>query len=101
MAVCSISVVPVGTGETSVSSYVARCQRVLEEKDDLKFQLTPMATIIEGDLKTIMDVIGELHNVPFESGARRVLTTIIIDDRLDKELTMNGKLQSVQKKLQE
>ena len=45
MAVCSISVVPVGTGSTSVSPYVARCHELLKGAKDVKYRLTPMATI--------------------------------------------------------
>jgi len=100
MAVCSVSVVPVGTGSTSVSPYVARCQKILEEEEGIKFQLTPMATIIEGELPRILEVVQKLHMVPFERGAKRVLTTLIIDDRIDKELSMDGKLESVRKKLE-
>ncbi len=99
MAIVSVSVVPVGTGSTSVSSYVAGCQKVLESKTNIKYQLTPMATILEGEYKEIMDVISELHSLPFERGAGRVLTTIIIDDRKDKDITMGGKLKSVIDKL--
>jgi len=99
MAIVSISVVPVGTGNTSVSSYVAGCQKVLKSSKKIKYRLTPMATILEGELKEIMDVIPKLHNVPFERGAGRVLTTIIIDDRRDKDITMDGKLKSVADKL--
>jgi len=101
MAVCSVSVVPVGTGSTSVSPYVAKCQKVLEEEEGIKFQLTPMATIIEGELSKILEVVQKLHRVPFEKGAKRVLTTIIIDDRIDKELSMEGKVESVRKKLRD
>ena len=99
MAVCSISVVPVGTGSTSVSPYVARCHEVLRETKDIKYQLTPMATILEGDLPRIMEILAILHRIPFEEGAKRVLTTVMIDDRLDKALTMNGKTDSVKRKL--
>ena len=99
MAVVSVSVVPVGTGSTSVSAYVARCQEVLGAREGIEYQLTPMATIIEGDLETLLAVVAELHVVPFEKGAQRVLTTIMIDDRRDKETTMAGKLESVRRKL--
>ncbi len=99
MAICSVSVVPVGTGSTSVSPYVARCHEVLGSIGGVKFQLTPMATILEGDLAVLMDVVQRLHRVPFESGAKRVLTTLIIDDRMDAELTMEGKVESVRRKL--
>ncbi|OQX84210.1 MAG: hypothetical protein B6D63_05130 [Candidatus Latescibacteria bacterium 4484_7] len=99
MAVVSVSVVPIGTGSTSVSPYVARCQKVLEGEEGIKFQLTPMATIIEGELDAVLDVIKKLHNVPFDEGAKRVLTTIIVDDRKDKPISMQGKLDSVRSKL--
>ena len=101
MAVCSISVVPVGTGSTSVSPYVARCHEVLKRTKGIKYQLTPMATILEGDLTRLMQVIADLHRIPFEEGAKRVLTTVIIDDRADKELTMEGKTESVLEKLKD
>ncbi len=100
MTVCSISVVPIGTGTTSVSRYVARCHEVLKGIEGIKYRLTPMATILEGDLDLIMKVVADLHGVPFESGAKRVLTTVIIDDRRDKKITMDGKVESVRRKLE-
>ena len=99
MAVCSISVVPVGTGSTSVSPYVARCHEILKGAGGVRYQLTPMATILEGDLERLLEVVAELHRVPFDEGARRVLTTVVIDDRTDKPLSMEGKVKSVQEKL--
>jgi len=72
---------------------------VLEGEEGIKFQLTPMATIIEGELDAVLDVIKKLHNVPFDEGAKRVLTTIIVDDRKDKPISMQGKLDSVRSKL--
>ena len=99
MAVCSISVVPIGTGTPSVSRFVARCHEVLRDVEGIKHQLTPMATILEGDLDLIVKVVVDLHKVPFDSGVERVLTTVVIDDRRDKEITMDGKIESVRRKL--
>ncbi len=99
MAVCSISVVPVGTGSTSVSPYVARCHEILKKMEGVRYELTPMATILEGDVERLLEVVLELHRVPFGEGAKRVLTTLIIDDRADKPLSMEGKVESVEKKL--
>lgn len=100
MAVCSVSVVPVGTGSTSVSAYVARCHEILAETEGIKYRLTPMSTVIEGDLGTILAVVARLHEAPFEKGAMRVLTTMTIDDRRDRDLTMEGKISSVESKLE-
>lgn len=100
MAVCSISVVPIGTGSTSVSSYVAECQKILSDMEGVKYELTPMATMLEGDFAVIMEAVRRLHHVPFERGAKRVLTTVIVDERLDAPLTMKGKIESVGRKLE-
>ena len=99
MAVCSVTVVPVGTGSTSVSAYVARCHEILAAAEGIKYRLTPMSTVIEGELAVILSIVTKLHEVPFEKGAMRVLTTMMIDERRDKELTMDGKISSVEEKL--
>lgn len=98
MAIVEVTIAPMGTG-ASISHYVAACHRVLEQATDLKHQLTPMATVIEGDLDRILAVIRQMHEVPFANGAVRVSTLIRIDDRRDKELTMDGKLRAVNEKL--
>lgn len=100
MAIVDISIIPIGTGSTSVSSYVAEVHKVLEQyANRVKYKLTPMNTVIEGELPILMEVIQQMHEVPFQKGAARVSTTIRIDDRRDQESTMEKKLQSVQSKL--
>jgi len=100
LAVVEISIVPLGTGSTSLSPYVAACEKVLREHSgDLKYELTAMGTIIEGDLDQIIKLIRMLHEVPFNSGALRVSTSIKIDDRRDKQGTIEQKVKSVEDKL--
>lgn len=99
MAIVEVTIAPLGTGTPSISKYVAACHKVLEEAADLKHQLTPMATVIEGDLDRILAVIRQMHEVPFTAGAQRVSTIIRIDDRRDKVSTMAGKLKAVNDKL--
>lgn len=100
MAIVDICIIPIGTGSTSVSSYVAEVHKVLEQHANrIKYKLTPMNTVIEGELPVLMEVIQQMHEVPFQKGAARVSTTIRIDDRRDQESTMEKKLQSVQAKL--
>ena len=98
MAIAEITVVPSGIGP-SVSDYVVRAIRVIEKHEGVRFQLTPMGTILEGDLDSILDVIRDVHNCAFDDRVKRVLTLVKIDDRRDKELTMEGKLSSVRSKL--
>jgi len=99
MAVCSVEVVPLGTKGPSVSSYVASCLKVLNDYPDLKYQLTPMSTVIEGDVGRIFEAVLKMHQTPFASGAQRVVTSLKLDERRDKELTMKGKVDAVQSKL--
>lgn len=100
MAIIDITVIPVGTGTPSVSEYVVEIQKVLHRYEGrVKYQLTPMSTLIEGDLKLLLEIVQEIHEVPFQKGLQRVCTNIRIDDRRDKENTMERKLQAVQTKL--
>ena len=99
MAICEITVIPLGTKTASVSKYVAKCLDVAR-KSGLKYELTPMSTVLEGDLDKILDVIKEMHNVPFKEGVPRVVTTVTIDDRRDKEITMEYKIKTVQEKVE-
>lgn len=99
MAVVEVVVVPLGTGTPSLSKYVANVEKVLDNYKELKHILTPMSTVVEGDLDTILKAIRQMHEVPFSMGIQRVATRIHIDDRRDKKLTMEGKLRSVKQKL--
>lgn len=82
-----------------MSKYVADCHRVLLDEKRISCQLTPMGTIMEGDLDILLELIRRMHEVPFESGAERVSTSIKIDDRRDKKGTMEQKMKSVTDKL--
>ncbi|GAG30805.1 unnamed protein product, partial [marine sediment metagenome] len=68
-----------------------------EGRKDLSYQLTPMGTVIEGSLDVVLEVTRQMHEVPFEKGASRVITTLKVDERRDKPSTMAGKVESVRK----
>lgn len=99
MAIVEVTIAPLGTAGTSLSHYVANCHKVLAETPELKYELNPMGTVIEGELDVILAVIRKMHEVPFVEGAQRVSTLIRIDDRRDKKSTMAAKLQAVKEKL--
>jgi len=98
MAILEISVVPIGTKETSLSSYVAECLQILK-KEKLRYELTSMGTNIEGDLRDLLTIALKMHETPFRKGAARVVTTLKIDDRRDKKGTLSGKKRAVKSKL--
>jgi uncharacterized protein (TIGR00106 family) len=97
MPIVEFVIVPLG--ERSLSRYVAEVIKLLERRG-IKYQLTPMSTIIEvPTVKDAFDVIGEAHELMFRLGAERVSTTIRIDDRRDKEVHMEDKVKSVMDKV--
>jgi uncharacterized protein (TIGR00106 family) len=101
MAIIELTIVPLGTGSTSVSEYVAEVHQVLEQAaEPIRFQMTPMSTILEGELDDLLAVIRRMHEQPFTQGVQRVSTSIRIDDRRDKPATMASKLHSVEQKLE-
>jgi uncharacterized protein (TIGR00106 family) len=99
MAMMEISVLPVGTPTASLSHYVAGALKIIEKEPGLKYELTAMGTIISGELEQLLAVAGKMHRSAFQPGIRRVTTTIKIDERTDKPLTIEGKIQSVKDKL--
>lgn len=65
--------------------------------------LTPMGTQIEAsDFKSILNAIEAAHDsLRTEKNIRRIISTIRIDERLDKSVTLHDKVQSVMNKLGE
>ncbi len=98
MAVVQFTIVPLGTGGTSLSAYVAQVHQALNASS-VKHTLTPMGTVLEGPLDELLAVIRQVHELPFQAGAQRVMTLVNIDDRRDKAGTIEQKLKSVRDKL--
>ncbi len=98
MALMEISVVPLGTGSTSFSAYVADMVKRLKASG-LSFTLTDMGTIVEGEIEDLLRLAQELHELPFGAGAQRVYTVIKIDDRRDKKVSLGDKTRSVEMRL--
>ena len=99
MAMVEVSIVPVGTESPSVSEYVARAVKVLRAEKDLKYELTAMGTIIEGDLARLLTVVRKIHEAVLDCGVKRVVTTVKIDDRRDKASSISSKVEAVKEKL--
>lgn len=102
MAMADISIKPTTKNqEVSLGKEVAAIHEELEKhKDTVRYELTPMSTVIEGDIDDLFRVIQALHHVPIERGCVRISTDIRIDDRRDgEEHTMEEKKQHVRKHL--
>lgn len=93
--IAELKVVPLGTQTASLSKYVAAIINVVKKAKGVTFQITPMATIVQGPLRLILELVQEMHEIPFTMGVNRVLTSIIIDDRRDKPITIESKVKAV------
>jgi len=98
MAIIEVSIVPIGTGEPGIASFVAEAVKVFK-KNGIKYEVTPMGTVLEGELSSLLKVIQQAHEACFSAGAKRVLTHIKIDDRRDKKQTAQEKVKVVMEKL--
>jgi uncharacterized protein (TIGR00106 family) len=100
MATADLTVIALGRPGTSASEYIAEIQRRLAAQDRVRFSLHAMGTSLEGTTADILAIVGELHEVPFDLGVMRVYTVLKLDDRRDREQTLDDKVQSVRKLLE-
>ena len=96
--IVELSVVPVGTGETSVSSYVRAALKILEETD-LDYQVNSMGTCVQGEWDEIFSTLKAVHDELAKMGCNRIVTTVKIDDRRDKFGTMDAKIAATEDEL--
>ncbi len=90
-----IAITPVGTGSTSVSSYVKVVLEVLRRRN-LKYFVAPSMTTFEiDDLNSLGEIVKEIHDELVLKGAMRIVTLIKIDDRRDKENSIDHKLNAI------
>ena len=95
MALLQVTAIPLGTSSPSVAEFVAQAVKVAEASG-LSYELTPMSTCLQGPLKEIVRVALQMHEACFADGVQRVVTTITVDDRRDKEATLTEKVETVE-----
>lgn len=95
VSIAEFSIHPIGKG-TSVSRYVKKALEEISKIEGLKFEVTPMATVLEArDVSTILKAVELSHVALRRMGARRISSTLRIDERLDKRRSMADKTKSV------
>ena len=99
MATADLTVIALGRAEASASAYIAEIQRRLAAQDRVRYEMHAMGTSLEGTTADILAVAGELHAVPFEMGIPRVYSILKLDERRDREQTLEDKVRSVRRLL--
>ncbi len=100
MAIVAVSIAPIGAG-TSVGAYVAEALRVARAQDRVRVELGSMFTTLEGDLGEILDLVQAMQEAVFAHGAERVSTVVKIDERRDRTVRMEDKVEEVERRLRE
>jgi uncharacterized protein (TIGR00106 family) len=90
------SIVPLDKG-ISVSSEVAKVLQIIDNSG-LPYKLNPMGTVVEGSWNEVMELIRTCHEETVNS-SERVLTSISIDDRKGRQNRIEGKITSLEKRL--
>jgi uncharacterized protein (TIGR00106 family) len=101
MATAELTVIGLGRSDPSASEYIAEIQRRLAAQDQVGYRLHAMGTELLGSTEDILAVVAELHRVPFELGLPRVYTVLKLDERRDKEQTLDDKVRSVEERREE
>jgi len=95
--IAQFTVIPIGTG-TSLSGYVAACERVLAATG-LTYELHANGTNLEGAWEAVMDAIKRCHETLHAMGVPRISTSVTIGTRSDRPQRMAEKIASVREKL--
>jgi len=94
MIVADFSMIPMGSG-TSASRYVRAIHEVLKSSG-VNFVPGPMSTSLEVEsLEELFRVIDAANQRLKDMGVQRIITSIRIDYRLDKEISIDSKLKAV------
>ena len=94
MIVAEVTVSVLGEG-SSIGRFVRVAVDALK-KSGLKTVSGPNSTSIEAaTVEEVLDAVKAAHLAVVETGAKRVVTTLKIDDRRDKPATMETKLKAI------
>lgn len=94
-----ICVIPIGTGP-SISDYVARCEKILEQAG-LSPEINAEGTSVEGEWDQVFNAVRQCHEALHQEEVPRVFTALKFSTRTDREQSRQDKTDSVRRKLQD
>ena len=94
MIVADFSIVPMGSG-TSAAKYIRAVYDLLRESG-VRFVPGPMSTSVETkSFEELFDLIEKANQRLKDMGVERIITSVKIDYRLDKEISIESKLMAI------
>jgi len=95
LILAQLSVYPIGEG-VSVSRYVKEGIKAIK-KSGYKYEIGGLSTVVEvPDLDALFLLVKNVHQAHLDQGAQRIVIDLKIDDRRDKDATIQTKRNSVQ-----
>ena len=91
--IADVCIVPMGNG-VSVSKEVKACVKLLKEAN-LNAQTHGYGTNLEGEWDEVFGVIKQCHEMLHASGTLRISSTIRAGTRIDKDQTIQDKIDKV------
>ena len=75
---------------------MAAAVKAFKNVKGLDYEITAMGTVLGAkDLDTIFEAVKQAHEAVMAKGIKRVESTLRIDDRRDKQRTMDDKIKAV------
>ena len=102
VVIAEISLVPLVKGKIGMSDEIAVALMAIKNTKGLKVTLTGMGTLVESsNLKSILNAVEAAHEAVKKVGVYRIISTIRIDQRLDKAQTLEDRVRVVTRKSDE
>ena len=94
MVLGQFSVYPLGEG-TSLSRFVKKGIQVVKESG-FKYEIGGLSTTVEvPDLDSLFELVKKVHQAHLAEGAKRIVIDLKVDDRRDKDATIDTKRNAV------
>ncbi len=78
-----------------MSRFVKKGVRIIEESG-YTYQIGGMSTGIEvPDMQSLFDLVNRIRQAQLDEGARRIIIELKVDERHDKDATLQSKISSV------
>lgn len=98
-----ISIIPLPRlGGTSMGREVASAFDAIRKVRGVKATLTPLGTQIEAEtIDDVFEAIKQAHGAAKAAGSQRIISSVRIDERLDKSQSFRDKVRSVEDRLKD
>ena len=94
MLLAQLSIYPIGAG-VSLGRHVKKGVKIIEDSG-YTYQVGGMSTSVEvPDLQELFELVENIRQAQLDEGAERIIIELKIDDRRDKDATIQGKIESV------